>query len=46
MSVLIGEPRIVCPECDAGKHYNCNNIALDEASDSIVDCPCYQRGHA
>jgi hypothetical protein len=39
----------VCPECRAGKHRNCDGIALDERTDELVDCTCppafHPRGH-
>lgn len=30
----------VCPECRAGKHRNCDGVALDERTDEIVPCTC------
>jgi hypothetical protein len=35
-------PPAVCPECVNGKHVNCGP-ALDEATDSIVECECQHR---
>jgi len=39
-----GEPTPPCPECRAGKHANCPNIAFD-GDDQQVACPCAERGH-
>lgn len=33
-------PPVICPECAQGKHANCTGDALDESTDSIVDCQC------
>ena len=30
----------VCPECRAGNHRNCDEVALDERTDEIVPCTC------
>lgn len=34
-----------CPECEQGKHDNCNDTALDLVTDKIVTCGCYTNGH-
>lgn len=34
-----------CPECAAGKCYNCPGDAWDDEADELVDCPCYADGH-
>lgn len=34
------EPRPICPECRDGKHGNCTDEALHEATDVIVGCGC------
>ena len=34
-----------CPDCEQGKHANCDNTSWDNATDSLVACPCDQRGH-
>jgi hypothetical protein len=34
-----------CPECQQNKHGNCNRDALDEATDEIVACACFEQGH-
>lgn len=33
-----------CPDCEQGKHHNCNIEVLDE-HDQYVKCPCLARGH-
>jgi hypothetical protein len=30
----------ICPECEQGKHPNCNGEAWDSVTDSITDCKC------
>jgi hypothetical protein len=40
----MNEPR-PCPECNAGKHQNCDNHTLDETTDELVPCPCSEAGH-
>lgn len=30
----------ICPECVAGKHRNCDGIALDETTDTFATCCC------
>ncbi len=37
---------IRCPECDTGKHGNCDGTALDTNADELVPCPCAEGGHA
>lgn len=35
----------ICPECLQAKHPNCDGSALDEASDEITTCACFDSGH-
>lgn len=30
----------VCPECEQGKHRNCNGTAWDFDADELVPCGC------
>ena len=30
----------ICPECETGKHGNCNGEAWDYAADMGTDCEC------
>lgn len=34
-----------CPECEAGKHGNCDGTSWDNELDHEIPCPCEQRGH-
>jgi len=34
-----------CPECQQGKHGNCDGVTWDNLADGYVDCPCAERGH-
>lgn len=36
---------IVCPECQAGKHRNCNGYGGIDDEDNWLDCECDKRGH-
>jgi hypothetical protein len=33
--------RVVCPECEAGKHNHCAGYSFNE-KDEAVDCPCVE----
>lgn len=35
----------VCPECDQGKHRNCNGTAWDFDADELVACGCPDEAH-
>jgi len=35
----------ICPECEQGKHGNCNGEALDPVSEQIVQCVCTDPSH-
>lgn len=35
----------VCPECEQGKHSNCDGTAWDNEADAVVACGCAQEGH-
>lgn len=35
----------VCPECEQGKHDNCNGDAWDDQADELTSCDCAGRGH-
>ena len=39
------EPAIFCPECEVGKHGNCDSFAWDEDEDREVACSCWVDGH-
>lgn len=30
----------ICPECVAGKHYNCDGSAWDDELDEVTTCEC------
>ena len=34
-----------CPECEQGKHVNCDTTAWDPNNDEVTVCPCHMRGH-
>lgn len=34
-----------CPECDQGKHGNCDGTAWDVEADALTTCPCAEAGH-
>lgn len=34
-----------CPECWAGKHGNCDGVALDQETDRETECRCDARDH-
>lgn len=36
---------IICPECQAGKHVNCDGIAYDFDKDELAQCECQKAGH-
>lgn len=36
---------LICPECRAGKHINCDGIAWDFERDEPVVCVCFVAGH-
>lgn len=38
-------PWIACPECDQGKHGNCDGTAWDVEADDRIECPCAAAGH-
>ena len=33
-----------CPECQQGKHDNCDGLTLNK-NDDFVECPCYKTNH-
>lgn len=33
------------PECQQGKHLNCDGFTWDELSDVLADCPCLCHSH-
>jgi len=35
----------VCPECEQGKHRNCNGTAWDFDADELVPCGCPDAAH-
>jgi hypothetical protein len=34
-----------CPDCEQGKHRNCDGGTWDNDADDFTVCPCYQAGH-
>jgi hypothetical protein len=34
-----------CPECQQGKHDNCDGTTWDDWRDTYAECPCAGRGH-
>lgn len=38
-------PIEVCPECEQGKHGNCDGTTWDTLRDEPTDCPCGARDH-
>lgn len=34
-----------CPECQVGKHINCDGTSWDFRYDEYVVCPCYEAAH-
>jgi hypothetical protein len=36
----------ICPECNAGKHQNCDGSAWNDAADDVDVCACERAGHA
>lgn len=41
----VGRPVQPCPECAAGKHYNCDTTTWDVERDERADCPCARADH-
>ena len=35
-----------CPECEQGKHANCDTTAWDNLTDQPSVCGCFKEGHA
>lgn len=35
----------MCPECRAGKHFNCDATAWDNDTDEAVPCACWIWNH-
>jgi hypothetical protein len=47
---LVGEPDIMpedhmCPECQQGKHQNCDGLAWDFEIDKLTHCDCEEVSH-
>lgn len=38
------EPR-ACPDCEQGKHRNCDGVTWDNEADDFTKCPCAEAGH-
>lgn len=38
-------PVLPCPECEQGKHPNCDGTTWDYAKDEPTACPCDAAGH-
>jgi hypothetical protein len=38
-------PVEACPECQQGKHGNCDGTSWDDLRDEPTDCPCARRDH-
>ena len=34
-----------CPDCEQGKHHNCDGRAWDNDADDFAPCPCAHTGH-
>jgi hypothetical protein len=34
-----------CPDCEQGKHFNCDGRAWDNDADDYAPCPCAHTGH-
>lgn len=46
MSVSVPAPTLPpCPECQQGKHGNCNGDTWDDVADDYAPCVCADRGH-
>lgn len=41
---IVHEPA-PCPECNAGKHGNCDGTTWDVVTDDFAACPCREAGH-
>jgi hypothetical protein len=35
----------ICPECEQGKHGNCNSEAWDDVKDEPMPCICASKEH-
>lgn len=35
-----------CPECQQGKHDNCDTTSWNVVTDEPQPCPCWESGHA
>lgn len=45
VSLTVSRDPILCPECRAGKHGNCDGNAWDFDKDSPAHCECRSRQH-
>lgn len=34
-----------CPECEVGKHDNCDDRTWNHLTDAYTICPCSENGH-